>query len=202
MDYLHELNYELNNDIFFCEIGAFDGKRFDDLYDYIQQYKWKGILVEPLKDAFKKLKENYKNIKGLKYENSAITEQNKIKNIKRVINRKENKLPGWLDGSSSFFDNKHTKKFNFIEEPVKCITFLSLVKKHNIKRIDVLQIDTEGYDLKIFKQIIPYFKPYFIKIEYIHLNKNDRKILKTMLLENGYEVSSKYGNYLAYLPLY
>ena len=202
MEYLDELNYLLDNDIFFCEIGAFDGKRFDDLYSYIQKYKWKGILVEPLRDAFKELRKNYANIKGLKYENSAITEFNGTKNIKRVINRKENKLPSWLDGSSSFFDNKHTKKYNFVEEKVNCITFKTLIKKYNISRIDVLQIDTEGYDLIIFKQIIPHFLPYFIKIEYIHLNKNDRKILKDILKENGYDIKSKYGNYIATLPLY
>ena len=71
-----------------------------------------------------------------------------------------------------------------------------------IGQVECILVHKKKFQNFINKQIIPHFKPYFIKIEYIHLNKNDRKILKTMLLENGYKVSSKYGNYLAYLPLY
>ena len=205
MDYLDKLDSALDGNIYFREIGAMDGKRHDDMYKYIQKYNWKGILVEPLRDMFEKLKINYSNKQGLIFENSAISNRNSKKKIYRVPRKiiKTQNLPGWVDGISSFHKNKseisHFDKFA-IQETIQAITFNNLVKKHNIDRIDVLQIDTEGHDYKIFKQIFPKFKPLFIKVEYKHLKKEEKSEIKQTLQKYGYEVVRKNGDYIATYP--
>lgn len=206
MDYLDKIDNLLNGKIYFCEIGAMDGRRHDDMYKYIQKYNWKGILVEPLGDMFQQLKINYSNKKGLIFENSAISNRNADKYLYRVPKKiiKEEKLPGWVDGISSFHkNNSEISRFNdfAIKEKIHSITFNTLVKKHGIKRIDVLQIDTEGHDYKIFKQIFPKFKPLFIKIEYKHLKKEEKSALKNILINNGYEVIRKNGDFIATIPI-
>ena len=205
MNYLDKLDSKLNGDISFCEIGAMDGKRHDDMYKYIQRYNWKGLLVEPLKDMFQQLKKNYSNKSGLIFENSAISNRNGNKYIYRVPKNiiKKEKLPGWVDGISSFHkDKSEISRFDdyAVREKIRAITVNSLVKKHNIERIDVLQIDTEGHDFKIFKQIFPKFQPLFIKIEYKHLEKEEKKEIKQTLQNYGYNVVRKNGDYIATYP--
>lgn len=87
MDYLDKLDRVLDGKIYFCEIGAMDGKRHDDMYKYIQKYNWKGILVEPLRDMFEKLKINYSNKQGLIFENSAISNRNSKKKFIEFLDK-------------------------------------------------------------------------------------------------------------------
>ena len=52
------LNYLLKNNIVksLIQIGANDGKRFDNLNKLIKDYKVKSLLVEPIEEHFKDLK--------------------------------------------------------------------------------------------------------------------------------------------------
>jgi FkbM family methyltransferase len=40
-----------------------------------------------------------------------------------------------------------------IEEKVNCVSFVELIFKHKVKKLDFLKIDTEGYNYQIFSQI-------------------------------------------------
>src|SRR5262249_41430054 len=44
-------------DVAFLQIGAFDGRQGDPLYQFITRHHWRGVLVEPMPDAFAKLQE-------------------------------------------------------------------------------------------------------------------------------------------------
>ena len=179
MDYLETIK---NDDIFFLEIGAFDGKSFDGLYQYTHSNNWTGIFVEPIPKYFQQLQLNFQNIENKFFENSAITEDNREFKIK-LINHKEK----WAKGSSSLTTNDNTEKYGYTEQTINGITFDALVLKYDIKKIDVLQIDTEGYDLIILEQIIPRFKPKFIKVEQRHLKMVDKIKMKLILTTYGYK---------------
>ena len=183
MDYLKQ--FKNDKTIFFLEIGAYDGKSFDGLYKYTHSNNWTGIFVEPIKEYYDKLKLNFQNIENKFYENSAITDENKQYDIKRIIGDKK-----WMAGSSSILDNSITKKHPYYLEKINGITFDFLVDKYLITKIDILQIDTEGYDLKILKQIIPRFKPKFISIEQRHLIYPDKMEVKKILRNNGYFIKN------------
>src|SRR6476661_10468005 len=45
---------------FIIDIGANDGKRLSNSYNFIVDNGWDGILVEPLRDLTNRIKENYR----------------------------------------------------------------------------------------------------------------------------------------------
>ena len=74
------------------QIGANDGQSFDELNSYIKKYKPKSILVEPIKENFLKLKENYKDINNVKLENSAISIDQEISFLYKVDSKFEKNM--------------------------------------------------------------------------------------------------------------
>ena len=52
------------------QIGANDGLSFDELNYFIKKYKTKSLLVEPILENFKKLKQNYIDNEFVTFENS------------------------------------------------------------------------------------------------------------------------------------
>jgi hypothetical protein len=64
-----------------------------------------------------------------------------------------------------------------------------LVKKHGIQDVDILQIDTEGYDYEIVNTI-PFniIKPKIVRYEWKHLNDENRKESIMLLKRRKYKV--------------
>jgi hypothetical protein len=74
-----------------------------------------------------------------------------------------------------------------VKESIKTITFAKLAKKYDIQDIDLLQIDTEGYDKEIFDQIwTAGFRPHIIKLETLYLLHMVILELIGLLSTNGY----------------
>mmetsp|Transcript_79962 Transcript_79962/g.213973 ORF Transcript_79962/g.213973 Transcript_79962/m.213973 type:complete len:161 (-) Transcript_79962:841-1323(-) len=71
---LRQIHQNFGAATFFVEIGANDGKFADPLFEKVNAWKWRGLLVEPLEDVFRLLKQNYAHLPGLSFENSAIAE--------------------------------------------------------------------------------------------------------------------------------
>ncbi len=79
-----------------------------------------------------------------------------------------------------------------VEEQVNCITFKQLISKYQIKQVDLLQIDAEGYEYEILNSIDFATTPIrFINYESVLLHKNKRKT-DDLLRKNGY-VLTDYG---------
>jgi FkbM family methyltransferase len=205
---IKHLNNKTKN-FFFVQIGANDGIKGDPLYLYAKKYKWKGVLVEPVPFLFKKLKQNYEGRKGIFLENIAIAEKGGHKPFYHLKEecKKEN-LPLWHDEIGSFIKGnviKHSANISNLEKylivsRVECRTFLYLLKKYNLKKIDLLQIDTEGYDYQILKTF-PFniLKPKLIIFEDRHLNENQKQKAKQLLISQGYRLTQLPGDCLAYL---
>jgi len=78
---------------------------------------------------------------------------------------------------------------------VNCITFNSLMKKYNVERINILQIDTEGYDYDIIKLIdFDRFRPDLILLEYLHLTYYQYFAAIDLLRSNNYRVYRNKGS--------
>ncbi len=144
----------------FVQIGANDGKKNDPLYHRILKFGWKGILVEPDPANFKKLKENYRTIDGLIFENTGIgPEQGEILfyKIKDITDRE----PGWYDQVGSFDKKTFLKNISFgkgldqriIAEPLPVIRFDQLLEKNNFETPDLLHLDAEGFDYRILRSV-------------------------------------------------
>lgn len=201
---LYPLFHEKPN-LFFIQIGSYDGVSGDPLYGYINRYRnSRGILVEPIEAHFKKLLNSYKNHKTVIFENVAISDSEGIQSFYSL----DYKLLGeWYGRLGSLSPNSVlNRKWSIpniedylVEQKVNCITFKTLLKKHDIKEFDLLHIDTEGHDYKIIKTI-PFeeFKPKIILYEHKHLGDSKEKCIS--FLENkGYSIISFKHDTLAYL---
>lgn len=198
-------NYK--NDVNFIQVGSNNGITADPISRFITRKEWRGVLIEPVPYLFNELKKNYSNYNHrLIFENSAIANVNGNLKFYRLEKSEQEDLPFWYDQLGSFNKDvvlKHrdsVPNFDrlFIEDTVNAITFEDLIKKHSIKKVDFIQIDTEGYDYEILK-LIPFS---FLNIEFImfenrHLSDADYKQAINLLESNGYVVGSYYKDTIA-----
>ncbi len=205
VDLLETLIYKNNHkNFFFIQIGANDGKRFDPIFQIVSSLKLKGIAVEPIKEYFDELLINYKNSNVIPV-NKAIHEENKEISIFRV--KTDVDLPEWSKGiaslNSEHYKKSNTDKKNIIEEIVEAITFEKLFNDYEVTRVDLLQIDTEGYDYNLLK-LFPFdqFQPSIIHFEHGLPNKimsiEEISEVNTMLLGYGYRTIMKEYDCIAY----
>jgi len=194
-------------DFFFIEIGANDGKMHDFVFKRVNKQHWRGILVEPVGYYFERLKAHYAGNDHLILENAAIAEQDGTRVLYRV---KEglSYLPAWVNGLGTFRQEvllKHGWAIPdihdcMVKEEVRCLTLASLLDKHAVKKLDLLLIDTEGYDYEIIKQIdFNNMAPKIIVFEHKHLSAEDRADCEELLRKNQYIIARHYTNTLAYL---
>jgi len=175
------------------QIGANDGISGDPVRDFIERYRWPGILVEPLPDIFAKLARNYSGSPQVTLENCAIGEAREL-TLYRVRADVTNAAP-WLHELASFDREVVLRDRAFfpdiadyiVEQRVPSISFSALMDRHGIDRFDVLVIDTEGYDLEILKQVdFPRHRPRVVLYEHKHLGAAQQKEAKALLAGIGY----------------
>jgi len=75
---------------------------------------------------------------------------------------------------------------HIIEREITIISFPTLLSKAKGQTVDVLKIDTEGYDLEILKSIdLSHFSPKLILAEHANLSQKDQIKMATILLDHG-----------------
>lgn len=203
LNYNNELSELKDKQVFFACIGAMDGKSHDGLYEHaLENDHWSGLLVEPVREYFQQLKDNYENRGNLLFENVAITEKEEQRDIYKLPSDLiGSELPNWANGLSTFIPSSGAIQSMIdktVTEAVTCTTFEKLVEKHSISKIDILQIDTEGYDYEIFRQIWKGgFRPYLVCIEVVRMEPLDQKSLRETLLSSGYQLKREGDNWIA-----
>lgn len=181
------------NDFFFVQIGANDGKSFDALYEFVTDNKVKGIVIEPVNDYFNELVKNYREFPLISPVNAALHPTLKEATIYRVDPARESELPEWTRGIASFDPEHHkksrTKSEVIVEETVRCISWNELLSTYCIEKIDLLQIDTEGFDLEILKMVDwNAIRPMVVRFEHESLSHADREIANTLMRNQGYKI--------------
>jgi FkbM family methyltransferase len=181
-------------DTFILQIGAMDGKTFDPVYEYVTQHNWPGLMIEPVAEHFIQLQKNYENYPKVRCVNVAIAEHEGLQTLYRIPSQhiKDAQVPKWGLGASSFYKDRNALAFKevepyVIEEEVTCNTLANTIKSYDITSIDILQIDTEGYDFHILKQVdFTRFKPAIINMEIINLPKTERNAVHALLDQHHY----------------
>lgn len=200
-DTLHYIgkNY---NDTFVLQIGAMDGIIFDDTRGFLDMYRWPALLVEPIPSIMEELKKNFSYVDNYKYEQSAISDfdgETVMLTIPSDVIERENLHPGYKgmsalyplrNGFGSDYQRDVDVKSKFgVDIKVNTLTLKSLIDKHNISKIDVLICDAEGYDWKIFQQLdFSKIRPKFIRLEYINLSEEEKKLTIEKFEKNGYVI--------------
>jgi FkbM family methyltransferase len=191
-----ELFGETYPNAFFVQIGANDGYALDPLRVQIERREWRGILVEPVPYVFSRLVERYGNHPRLVLEQAAIAERNGMRAFYylREASLGEDVWP-WYHALGSFKREvvmRHRPVFPDFEErlteaQVPCLTLDALLRKHNVEQIDLLQMDTEGYDYELLRHLdLTSVRPRMIIFEYRHMTRKERRSARRLLAAGDY----------------
>lgn len=181
------------------QVGANDGKSDDFLFKCLNT-DLNAILIEPINDAFLKLKKNYEQYANVNCLNLAVSIENGSREIFSVnsdyyehYKKKFQKTNvDWLNILSSF-DKNHLinhgiKQHHIKSSNINCITFSKLINDYDYYDVDLLIVDTEGYDVDLVNNFVETLaiKPMII-FEWIHAEKNEIELLLSRLEKLNYQ---------------
>lgn len=192
------------------QIGAFIGATDNDpIYRFLQETKdsktrLQAVLVEPVKEFFEQLKENYRGLRGVSFENVAIAKTFGPQRFYRLgVDPVAYGFPAWLSQLGSLKEERMTIMWDSCErsedcknfylkhrvvDTIDCITSDILFEKHGIKDLDLLQIDAEGYDFEILSSIdFEKVRPTFINYERMLLGEKEPEC-RAMMRAAGYRL--------------
>ena len=143
-----------------------------------------GISVEPIKSYLETLPDNNGYNLKVPY---AIGEHDGTAVINKcVITKTKTKLDGsgWK-GRSTLKDLDEIgirHKHRFKTEQINTITLDTLIKRYKISSLQVMRIDTEGYDGIIVNQLLDsILRPKTLIYEHVHLDNNEKTTLRDRL---------------------
>lgn len=164
----------------------------------------RAVLVEPVRHLFRRLEANYAGCRGVVCVNAAIAEVSGTKDFFRLregIDLARHGLPPFAEELGSFLreqmaslwshdpGNAALKKFvlaNIVVDSVRCLTLQELLALHEIAELDLLQVDTEGYDYQVLRTLdFHQIAPRHINYERIHLHDDEARC-RRLLLAHGY----------------
>ena len=206
-----------NCPVHFIQVGANDGFFHDPLFKFIRMFRWEGVLLEPQPYVYENyLKKLHRNTPGVFAVNAALSYQDGDCEIYKIAFSNSR----WATGLTSF--NKHaiecsiasrhvarlakrygeklpTKLEDYIEAvKIKSISPETLITNYNLRKIDWLQIDAEGFDYEIIKMMdIPKTQPRVIVYENSHLCDPDQNSCVALLQTNEYAVVNLQENTVA-----
>lgn len=194
---LHALS-ESQPRAFFIQVGANDGMALDPLRHAVTVHGWSGILVEPVPYVFDRLVANYAGTPGLIFENVAIADADGERELHYLPEAPDDaELWQWYHALASFDREvllSHRRFIPDIDErvatmAVPCVTFDTLCARHSVERVDVVQIDTEGYDDKVLDLIdLARYRVQVVMYEHLHLTPADRARCTRRLEAEGFAV--------------
>jgi FkbM family methyltransferase len=211
-EFLSEYSLAHKGDFTVIQIGANDGITHDPIHKFIKRDDWKGVLLEPQPDVFNLyLKRLYAGNRGIVCVCAALGEADGSQLIYKIGFSDMR----WATGLASFSREKIEKAFEegivksncdrfgieipkerskwISQEAVEVITPKTLLSRYEISRIDLLQIDAEGYDLEVIRIFdIEETKPGAIVFENVGLQNDDYQAALSVLHKAGYS-TRKFG---------
>ena len=190
-------------EVFFVQVGSNDGVQGDPIHDLvIARNNWRGIFIEPINFLFCRLRKNYGDDERFVFENVAIGTRSETKKFYYMSEKAKTELdlPYWHDQLGSFNKDHVIRMLGdqmrpYIEEAdVECQPLQIILDRNRVDAIDLLHIDTEGFDYQVLAQVdFKRYKPSVILFEH-HLLSDDEFFKARKLLRNaGYRLV-QYGN--------
>jgi FkbM family methyltransferase len=167
----------------FLQIGAFDGVGDDDLRGLILTHKLRGVLVEPQPSAFARLQQTYRNQPNVTLLQAAIAEREGAREF--YCKRGEASM-------AASFDREHLRRHGIPDaeiftQQVACHTVESALRAAGLARVDLIQIDAEGYDWPIIRSIdFERLRPRILRFEYRHMRPREADACLSFLAERGF----------------
>ena len=167
-------------------IGANDGQTGDPIAQLIHEKKcWHVLFVEPVPYLFERLKKNYSGSSRFTFVNVAIASESESKTFYWVDEKAKDDFPSisrFYDQLGSFNRDHILHHLDGVLEPyiitgeVQSIPLNDLLKRSGLTMIDLLQIDTEGYDYIVLSGLdLSTYQPTLILFEHRHLSAEDKQ---------------------------
>ncbi len=174
---------------FFVEFGGYDGVTSSNTYVLEKKFNWSGIVAEP----------------GLAFKESLLKNRVCALDFRAIwdvsgesIFFNEDEVEGYLSVASE--DKKvetHNKSSTY---EVKTVTLLDLLEDHDApKVIDYISVDIEGSEIRVLREFFEKNSKYEVKCWTVEHNfRNDRKSLRDLFTDHGYEVVNEELSYRDY----
>jgi len=185
----------LNDNIFkgfkkgvFIDVGAHDGKTFNNTLFFEEQHEWTGINIEPNELVYKSLLKNRPSCINI---NCAI--DSKEGTAEFILNTGRTEM---LSGLKSYYDPRHLNRCSReITEyggttttvEINTLRLDTIFDRHNIKNVNYLSIDVEGGEFAVINSID--FQRVFIDIiEFENNFAGSSNHIIDYLVSKGYRV--------------
>lgn len=160
------------------------------------------VFIEPVKDYFELLKENY----NTKYPKNNFTflnlgcsdKDHTITLYKPIVN---DESPSWANQLTSVLlhhTRNHNLNINTEKIEIEAKTLNTIIVEHSITSIEILSVDTEGHDYEVLQGIdLNKIKPKEIIFEHKHLDGTNQTFgfkyykLINHLFSNGYQITKQ-----------
>jgi len=176
----------------FIEVGANDGLFGDPLREYIVNYPWTGVLIEPQPNVFERLKENYAGyFDRLSFENVAISPSRTPLVLYRLAagSSRDGRVVSAVASSNAMTTAKQLgiKPARLEKISVATARLDEIIEKHRLSRLDVLQLDTEGFEWPVLQTLdLAKNRPALIRFEHGHMSPQAISEITKHLNTHGY----------------
>jgi FkbM family methyltransferase len=179
----------------FLQIGANDGLTGDPLHHLMARpgVRWRGVMVEPVAHLFAQLSQRHANNPAIELEHVAIGETDGTAVIYRLnITSDDSLLLDQLPSLDRATLQRTAAQLGasedrIISENVNCLSVETLLMRHHISQLDLLVIDTEGWDWKVLRQFdLDRLRPKVILYEHQHLENEERQRARQFLARHAY----------------
>lgn len=216
---LDQLSRNAHGHIRFIQVGSNDGFRNDPICKFIKRDRWQGVLTEPQTSVFPILQRIYRK-NAVDLLNKAVDDQDLPKTLYYISISQAR----WAHGLSTFVREhlEHQIATGYVEakarkegiqslpakdqwigeQQVPCITFKQILESPKLAgELDLLMIDTEGYDLEILR-MFPFHqvRPRCVVFEMVNLSPDNQVESQTLLENYGYVFKKIPPDGIAYLP--
>jgi FkbM family methyltransferase len=194
------------NGFVLIQVGANDGFSNDPVHAFVKRDRWSGVLLEPQKWVFEEqLSQVYRAHPNLVLLNAALDRQLGSRSIYSLSFTNAR----WATGLSSFDNTELLAGLEsgsiserasmdnctvpddigeaIREDRVETITFEEILQTYQFSKVDLLQVDCEGFDGEVVR-MFPFDRvvPRFINFESVHLESSERAYLTGWLSDLGY----------------
>ena len=184
------------------QIGAFDGMTNDPIRSVIRDFSCQSVLVEPHPTHFGALKDLYDGDPSVTLLNVAIADHVGTQTLFTL--KPDPGMPTWAPQVSSFRREHVERQVRIMPHSVappvieaievETWTIEKVLHESELDGVDLLQVDTEGFDLEILKMFdIPRRLPAIVNYEHKHLSRRDMNAAADLLDGCGYRLAMSYG---------
>ena len=186
---------------YFVQIGSNDGITGDPIHAHVIKRRWHGVVIEPLEDLYQRLCGTYRFVPGIRPMNVGVSTSNDGLELHRVTGSHPDD-PDWADQLASFDRSvvmSHEEWIPNLSDRIETVlvptlSWPDLLRELGSPRIDLLHIDTEGFDLEILRQVgwSSPAAPLAVLFEHDHLTADAVADATDLLTAAGYRLT--YGN--------